>query len=140
MPATSTTTATPPAAATADCLNAVRRWCRCSRSRTSPRSSTARPPISARFVRKSRLSRKIPEISQTSFRVAPSAPDFRALPRAFSCRFPYLCQTKLMNNEQDETLQTIPVPADDAIGNDIYKSTEHRSEVFHLFKTAEGTD
>ena len=30
-PATSTTTATPPAAATADCSNAVHRWCRCSR-------------------------------------------------------------------------------------------------------------
>ena len=42
--ATSTTTATPPAAATADCSNAVRRWCRCSRSRTSPRSSMSRPP------------------------------------------------------------------------------------------------
>ena len=31
MSAISTTTATPPAAATADCSNAVRRWCRCSR-------------------------------------------------------------------------------------------------------------
>ena len=30
MAATSTTTATPPAAATADCSNAVLRWCRCS--------------------------------------------------------------------------------------------------------------
>ena len=30
MGATSTTTATPPAAATAVCSNAVRRWCRCS--------------------------------------------------------------------------------------------------------------
>ena len=44
MDATSTTTATPPAAATVGSSTAVRRWCRCSRSRTSPRSSTLRPP------------------------------------------------------------------------------------------------
>ena len=35
-------------------------------------------------------------LSLSSFRLSPSAHDFRALPRAFLCRFPYLCQTKLM--------------------------------------------
>ena len=44
-------------------------------------------------------SEKIAPLSLSSLRLSPSAPDFQALPRAFSCRFSYLCQTKLMNNE-----------------------------------------
>ena len=52
---------------------------------------------------------KIAPLSLSSLKHSPSAPDllfpsasdlwFQALPRAFSCRFSYLCQTKLMNNE-----------------------------------------
>ncbi len=61
----------------------------------------------ANHVRK----QKIGQNSLTSLRPAPSAPDFQALQRAFLCRFPYLCQTKLINNEEYETLQTIPAPA-----------------------------
>ncbi len=52
------------------------------------------------------MKRKIAPLSLSSLRLSPSAPDllfpsasdlwFRALSGAFLCRFPYLCQTKLM--------------------------------------------
>ena len=72
-------------------------------------------------ARKSIRYENIAPLSLSSLRLSPSAPDFQALPRAFSCRFPYLCQTKLMNNERNETLQTIAPPADDAIGSDLFR-------------------
>ena len=62
-------------AATVNCSNDVHKWCRCSRWKTSPHSSTSHLHISAKYVKKSRLSRKTLEIYQTSLRVTPSAPN-----------------------------------------------------------------
>ena len=66
------------------------------------------PLSNANHVRK----QKIGQNSLTSLRLSPSAPDllfpsasdlwFRALPRVFLCRFTYLCQTKLLNNEENK--------------------------------------
>ena len=41
-------------------------------------------------ARKSIRYENIAPLSLSSLRLSPSAPDFRALPRAFLCRFPYL--------------------------------------------------
>ena len=42
-------------------------------------------------------SEKIAPLSLSSLRLSPSAPDFRALPRAFLCRFPVTSERNILN-------------------------------------------